>query len=719
MGKLLGAETLRLLRQQALRKNAKALRPIIPSAKDSAAMLQGFHQKLEEKAGSLMLRWKAQGSSAPDAPIVAASTAAEANSTLTSAVLPPPAVQLLSRLLGTQRASALVAAVDDINLPLADVKALQAATALGYLFAHPDRLRDVNERPFEQCETSAESAGVKAEAELPFDTAHWARVAAAAYATSERPFLRALGPPFASSDILHAQYASKDLLPAHMLLRDRIHNVLVFTVRGTAALTDILADVTASVVDATTGELLPLTTNASQSTPEVETGHDASSGHRGPAGAAESVAESREQTLHFGAHAGIAACAESFMSQALSDAIGPDAIASAVSQCNPSAAVDDAALKTAAQSALQACYDRGVYGIAAVVEAIRAACPEVRDWPLLFVGHSLGAAISAVLTARVRIMLQSSAEQADGKNALSSDGATSIAAEPPQPAQGNPLRLLSSSSSWPVYAIIFASPPCLTSHAAALTRLTPVQLASLQWGYQADESEGKPPAHINPALPLPSPPPLSSPFSSDASSLANPWLHRPIVTSFLLGDDVIPRTTLRSVRQLYDVLSDPQLTAEASSTALAELKAAGERLKSSVDGAIGTKLKEAQAWLESSFPQLQQQLAVMRTQEQSKAGDASSFQLPPLGRVPQLQNLLQLGAPSLPSLALPKELLQLPPPPSPDAVKEAVSVLLQQLGDRLKGVRVAAAAGATVTGSGHLEETGAQSITSAIPSSEG
>ena len=57
-------------------------------------------------------------------------------------------------------------------------------------------------------------------------------------------------------------------------------------------------------------------------------------------------------------------------------------------------------------------------GVAAIVEVVRRLWPECTDWPLLCVGHSLGAGVATLLTARLRMMwAEAAAPPAQGEAA--------------------------------------------------------------------------------------------------------------------------------------------------------------------------------------------------------------------------------------------------------------------------------------------------------------
>ncbi|RYE99428.1 MAG: hypothetical protein EOO41_01060, partial [Methanobacteriota archaeon] len=84
---------------------------------------------------------------------------------------------------------------------------------------------------------------------LPDYSDHFARIALAAYSTSEKECLAAAGASFSAADILFAQYASVGVVPAHMLLVDHVAGALVLTIRGTADINGVLTDVALNPVN--------------------------------------------------------------------------------------------------------------------------------------------------------------------------------------------------------------------------------------------------------------------------------------------------------------------------------------------------------------------------------------------------------------------------------------------------------------------------------------
>jgi trimeric autotransporter adhesin len=652
------------------------------------------------------------------------------------------ASRLLIQLLGTRRGVALAASAEQFGLN--DVNLLKAAVSLAYIINRPPGVP----LPLLAAAPSAAGDGAAAEgsvggdgerpAELPHDAAHWARVAAAAYATTQRDLLRALGPSFAPTDVLLAQLETRDLQPAHMLMVDRMHRALVFAVRGTAALTDVLTDVTGATVDLVTGETLaPLARQLGDSPDDAG---DAATGGDG--------------RLHLGGHGGIAACTEQFVTVRFSDAAVP-VLVEALNRLPPAptaaadggaGAVPAAVSEADIRDLLQDAYRSGLSGVAALLHVLRSLRHEYRDWPVLFVGHSLGAAVAAMLASFTRVAVAVATERAAGRLApelvASLDAAAAAAREEsaaaaaaaadgdgdggayrheplsddvgsmelpslskavavaasrldsprsrpllPQLSGTDALRLLHSSRA-PVFAVVFACPPCLTPEAAALLQLSQAQLQALPWGGGGDGGSQPAPSPEAPAEP-------ASPAAADVTALwrfprhastqrhshghagdPHQWAQRPLVTVCVLGDDMIPRTTLASVRALHDQLTDPALAAEASAHALRELQQKAEGVKDTVAG----RLREAQAWFDGNIRTLREQVARLQLPQSgmlaagtAAGGDAAGATASLASRLPSVQQLL----PQLPSF--PPPALPLQGALSREAVTEALEVLLAKL----------------------------------------
>ena len=78
---------------------------------------------------------------------------------------------------------------------------------------------------------------------------HWLAYAAAAYMTTPAKVisrLKELGVPYASEDdIIYAQLEAKPLLQPHYMIRDPVRKAIVISIRGTATLRDLIADMAA------------------------------------------------------------------------------------------------------------------------------------------------------------------------------------------------------------------------------------------------------------------------------------------------------------------------------------------------------------------------------------------------------------------------------------------------------------------------------------------
>lgn len=615
---------------------------------------------------------------------------------------------LLTHLVGARRGSALGRAVTELG---GGLRPLNSMMSLVYLLSHP---------PASEAGDEDATGGQEPPAALPPDAAHWARAAVAVYSRSEHKMLRALGTGFERSDVLHAQLVTGDLLPAHALLRDRQQRALLLVVRGTASLDDLITDLTGSVVDAVTGA-------------HVDAG--GGGGGSGADGAAAAAAAAPELHHHdirhgdvfvFGAHAGMAACADSFTTRAYSDAVAPRmlseraiarlnghaapssgggdgsggggahkrryarghgrggfrwrhrrssaggeegalgsaataaaTVAATSAACEPtsnaapsseggaapaaptpapapapaaSSSAPGTALAPEAAALLAHAYSHGLTGIGALLFVLKVLVPSLASWPVVIVGHSLGAAVAALLTARLRIAMAHLYEDDDdhdgegeddvvtekkegaaaaaggdgGKPASAEGGAapppppsgeaddtamasvTAAEAQPALPAtvepvapagprrrprlQQHPLAVLATSRA-PVFAFVFASPACVTPETAALLCLPRASLDALL----AASSAPPPSQHQQSVHELRGRASSVGSTGSTSSLIFVPdeggFAGRAPVTTVVIGDDFVPRLTIASVRALHDRLADPALVAAAAAAGKSSVKA--------------------------------------------------------------------------------------------------------------------------------------------------
>ena len=150
---------------------------------------------------------------------------------------------------------------------------------------------------------------------LPPDSAHWCHLAANAYSVHEQHLIAGASgantvacPGLAQQHFLHVQLETLPLLPAHAIVLDSARRVVYITIRGTTSVADQIADLAGCIVDMTSEEPLPAvmigsTPGTSGSTP----------GHATPPADVDAGAP-------IGVHAGVHACAASFMTQEYSAA---------------------------------------------------------------------------------------------------------------------------------------------------------------------------------------------------------------------------------------------------------------------------------------------------------------------------------------------------------------------------------------------------------------
>lgn len=574
---------------------------------------------------------------------------------------------LLSRILDHRRSTGIARAVTELG---GGLRPLQTLASLGYLLAHPP-----------PSEADDEDLANEPEAPLPPDAVHWARLAVAVYAPRERELLRALGSGFVREDILHAQLVTRDLLPAHVLVRDRAHRAIVLVLRGTATLTDLVTDLTGSIVDAITG--VPVDSHGQGSSSAAAGGEPTSMPHPAascgaeggaalpvsasdvsaadaapndtadaasaagdsanppPASAAtSSFSQSSCVSDHlvFGAHAGIAACTETFMGRAYSDEAGTKVVgklilerlgrpfdengrvvfvesggAAAATDETGASATDagDGVNAAGAEHAPSAASPDGLAclahahdslalsGLAAIIYALKASCPALAEWPVVIAGHSLGAAVGALLTARLRIELARFYEQPS-------------MADPPAPAASgdgigpHPLAVLASSRA-PVFSFVVAPPATVTPETAALLCLPTAALESLAASSSSSSSRAAPaapcadPAQSHDSQDAPEPQTFPRAFPRSEGTFAG----RPAVTALINSDDFIPRLTIGSVRALHDRLSDPALVSAANAQAVEDIRSVAEGVRTAVSERVASvhrQLEGVRASVTASSP---------------------------------------------------------------------------------------------------------------------
>ena len=375
--------------------------------------------------------------------------------------------------------------------------------------------------------------------QLPLDAAHWVRLAVASYKTDQRRLLSLTAPSnFTHNDIMfHFPHSrASDCLPAHVLLRDRDAKAYVLAVRGTDSLWGLVSDLAASVVDLDKGyTVLSARSQArgskakkgkkTPSTSRVDTSHasvlsldvDDDDAPAGP-------------PITHGAHAGLLLCASAFLSDAYATDVTPSverslaiwragdvAAAEKAGEAPPPPPIPFAACLAAATSL-------GLHGLPAVLHALFSCVPECvleNGWRCVLVGHSLGGGVATLLCARMR-------------------QAYSTALRPDSPLFKSPLleaRLTAVlASPLPVFAVVVAPPSCVTPDLSSVLSCTPSGARALM-GAGCD-------------------------LPTDPSPL---WDRRPLVTSLILGEDVVPRLSIPALTVACEELADPKLGEAAKS----------------------------------------------------------------------------------------------------------------------------------------------------------
>lgn len=175
---------------------------------------------------------------------------------------------------------------------------------------------------------------------LPPDSAHWCHLAANAYSVHEPHFIAgasggtdAVCPGLAQQHFLYVQLETLPLLPAHAIVMDTVRRVVYITIRGTTSVADQIADLAGCIVDMTSEEPLPA----------VEIGPRP--GTSGPAPAHATPPADLDAGAPIGVHAGVHACAASFMTQDYSAAAMERVVARAHKLMSPGGALCAAGLR--------------------------------------------------------------------------------------------------------------------------------------------------------------------------------------------------------------------------------------------------------------------------------------------------------------------------------------------------------------------------------------
>jgi hypothetical protein len=347
--------------------------------------------------------------------------------------------------------------------------------------------------------------------------------------------LRGAGVDADDADVLHAELVDRPLVPAHLLLRDARRKAIVVAIRGTSSLRDIVRDAAATPEPLTGGatahggmaacadglshyKLPPTLDPRLRARPAQAQAAGEPSSEAPAAGATPAdINFNGSDTSSYATSVGAAAAAATAASAA-SAATTPT---SAPSGPTPSAIMP--AMETV-----------GVAGVVALLQRAAIAFPDHR---FVFVGHSMGAGIATLLAMRmVRTVLVAAVKSAaafrGGPFEVLHTVLTQYLVMPPRPIN--------------VYG--YATPQCAGPELAALGSLCAADL---------DEAALLRKAGSGPAG-------LSQPVGAVMQQLvrsiagdpvvAADWLmlrHQPLVTSIVAQDDIVPRLSVASLRELH------------------------------------------------------------------------------------------------------------------------------------------------------------------------
>lgn len=218
-------------------------------------------------------------------------------------------------------------------------------------------------------------------------------------------------------------------------------------------------------------------------------------------------------------------------------------------------------------------------GIASVLWGLHRKHP---TYSIVFTGHSLGAAVAACACFQTRALFhrRQQCRSTDGISGLGLALGTSLA--PVDASAPMPISMVDvARCEAPVYAFAVAPPACLAPDLSALGTLTPTEARglALQLGDVSEDTSaatGKAgPAHhtelaVGEAGALDR---VDKRYTGlyPPASLRGCWpLAVPIIRSVIVGDDVIPRATIESIKALQDELANEEAVQKAS-TALVQL----------------------------------------------------------------------------------------------------------------------------------------------------
>jgi hypothetical protein len=355
---------------------------------------------------------------------------------------------------------------------------------------------------------------------LPFAVAAYGRSKAEVLAC-----LRGAGVNTEDDDLLHAELVDRPLVPAHILVRDAARKAIVVSIRGTSSLRDIVRDAAATpepmsggatahggmaaCADGLSHYKLPPTLDPRLRTPRTQ-----------PAGERSSEAPAAGAT----SHSARANCSVSV--SAMNAGVAPAAAADTTVHSTPTG--------PAPPEILPPMESFGVAGVPSLLQRAVIAFPDHR---IVFVGHSLGAGIAALLAMRtVRTVIVAAVKSAavfrGGPWEVLHTVLTQYLVMPPRP----------------IHVYCYAPPQCAGPELAALSSMSAADMDGAGLLRKAGSGGG--------ALTLPVAAVMHHLVRSVAGdpSVAADWLllrHLPLATSVVFQDDIVPRLSVASLLELH------------------------------------------------------------------------------------------------------------------------------------------------------------------------
>jgi hypothetical protein len=362
---------------------------------------------------------------------------------------------------------------------------------------------------------------------LPFAVAAYGRSKAEVLAC-----LRGAGVNAADDDLLHAELVDRPLVPAHILVRDASRKAIVVSIRGTSSLRDIVRDAAATPEPMTGGATahggmaacadglshykLPPTLDPRLRTPRTQPAGERSS--------EEPAAGATTRKSGAGVSGSAAALAGSV--SAMNAGVAAVAAAGTTVYSTPTGPAPPAILPPMES-----------FGVAGIPSLLQRAVIAFPDHRIVFVGHSLGAGIAALLAMRtVRTLLVAAVKSAaafrGGPWEVLHTVLTQYLVMPPRP----------------INVYCYAPPQCAGPELAALGSMSAADLDSAGLLRKAGSGDG--------GLTLPVAAVMHQVVRSVAGdpAVAADWLllrHLPMATSVVFQDDIVPRLSVASLLELH------------------------------------------------------------------------------------------------------------------------------------------------------------------------